>query len=387
MALPVRDQVKYWSVASVVFLGAVWLLGDVMLPFILAMAVAYMLDPVADRLEALGLSRALATVVITAVAAFIFVLIALLVLPTLIEQATDLIATAPQLFDDLQKFLTAKFPEILDDQSQLHQSLVQIGETIQSGGGELLSSAIGSVMSIFNVMMILFLVPVITFYLLLDWDRMVAEVDKLLPRDHAPVLRRLALEIDGTLASFIRGQGTVCLILGGFYAAALMLVGLKFGLVTGAIAGALTFIPYVGALVGGALSIGLALFQFWGGTETIDGATVVVATDWLRIGLVIGIFMLGQFVEGNILTPKLVGSSIGLHPVWLIFALTVFGTTFGFVGMLIAVPVAASIGVVARFAIEQYHDSRLYTGLETTDQGTEAAYDAASIPTDSTEQS
>ncbi|MFT6426560.1 MAG: putative PurR-regulated permease PerM, partial [Celeribacter sp.] len=225
MALPVRDQVKYWSVASAVFLGAIWLLGDVMLPFILAMAVAYMLDPVADRLEAMGLSRALATVVITAAAAFTFVLIALLVVPTLVGQATDLIATAPQLFDDLQSFLTAKFPDILDEQSQIHQSLLQIGETIQSRGGELLSTAVSSVMSIFNVMMVLFLVPVITFYLLMDWDRMVAQVDKLLPRDHAPVLRRLARQIDETLASFIRGQGTVCLILGVFYAAALMLVG------------------------------------------------------------------------------------------------------------------------------------------------------------------
>lgn len=377
MALPVREQVKYWSVASVVFLGAIWVLGDVILPFVLAMAVAYMLDPVADRLEAMGLSRVLSTVVITAAAALIFVVIALLVLPTLVRQATDLVATAPQLFADLRSFLIEKFPDLLDENSQLHQSLLQIGETIQSRGGAFLSSALTSVLSIFNVMMVLFLVPVITFYLLLDWDRMVAQVDKLLPRDHAPVLRELARQIDQTLASFIRGQGTVCLILGAFYAAALMLVGLKFGLVTGAVAGALTFIPYVGALVGGALSIGLALFQFWGGTEVINGETVVVATDWLRIGLVVGIFALGQFFEGNILTPKLVGTSIGLHPVWLIFALTAFGTLFGFVGMLIAVPVAASIGVVARFGIEQYQDSRLYTGLAHLEQGTDAAYDAA----------
>ncbi|SEK59780.1 Predicted PurR-regulated permease PerM [Pacificibacter marinus] len=368
LALPVRDQVKYWSLASVGVLGVIWVLGDVMLPFILAMAVAYMLDPVADRLESFGLSRVLATVVITASAAFVFILIALLVVPTLSRQATDLVASVPQFIEDFQKLLTARFPEILDDKSQLHQSLLQIGETIQSRGGELLSTAIASVMSIFNVMMVLFLVPVITFYLLLDWDHMVAEVDELLPRDHAPVLRRLAREIDQTLASFIRGQGTVCLILGVFYAAALMLAGLKFGLVTGAIAGALTFIPYVGALVGGVLSIGLALFQFWGGTEVIDGQTVTEATDWVRIGLVVGIFALGQFFEGNILTPKLVGSSIGLHPVWLIFSLTAFGTLFGFVGMLIAVPVAAAIGVVTRFAIEQYQDSRLYTGINADDQ-------------------
>lgn len=205
-------------------------------------------------------------------------------------------------------------------------------------------------MSLFNVVMLLVLVPVITFYLLMDWDRMVAEVDKLLPRDHAPVIRRLASDIDRTLASFIRGQGTVCLILGTFYAVGLMLVGLKFGLVAGALAGALTFIPYVGAIVGGLLSIGLALFQFWG--------------EWQWIIAVAAIFAVGQFVEGNILTPNLVGSSVGLHPVWLIFALSAFGTLFGFVGMLVAVPVAAALGVIARFAIERYHDSRLYRGLE-----------------------
>jgi predicted PurR-regulated permease PerM len=129
-----------------------------------------------------------------------------------------------------------------------------------------------------------------------------------------------------------------------------MLVGLQFGLVVGFVAGLVTFIPYLGALIGGALAIGLALFQFWG--------------DWISIGLVAGIFALGQVVEGNILTPKLVGSSVGLHPVWLIFALSVFGALFGFVGMLVAVPVAAALGVIARFAMDQYRNSKLYYGLD-----------------------
>nr|WP_321510649.1 AI-2E family transporter [uncultured Celeribacter sp.] len=359
MALPVRDQMKYWSVAAAVFFALLWLLGDVILPFVLSMAVAYMLDPVADRLEDWGLNRVAATLVITVVAAVLFVLMVLLVIPTLVKQATDLVNTAPQLFDDLQAFLIGKFPTILDQDSQLHQTLLQIGETIKSKGGALLSGALSSAMSVFNVLMLLVLVPVITFYLLMDWDRMVAEIDKLLPRDHAPVIRKLASDIDRTLASFIRGQGTVCLILGTFYAASLMLVGLKFGLVAGAVAGALTFIPYVGAIVGGILSIGLALFQFWG--------------EWYWIAAVVGIFAIGQFVEGNILTPNLVGSSVGLHPVWLIFALSAFGTMFGFVGMLVAVPVAAAFGVIARFGFEKYQNSRLYRGLSD---------DAAPLPED-----
>ncbi|WP_439104353.1 AI-2E family transporter [Celeribacter marinus] len=350
MALPVREQAKYWGIAAAVFFGLLYLLGNVILPFVLGMAVAYMLDPIADRLERWGLSRLAATILITGVAAVLFVLAAVMVLPTLVKQATGLIEIAPQLFEDLQTFLTARFPDLLDENSQLHQTLMQIGNTIQSKGGELLQTALSSAMSVFNVAMVLVLVPVITFYLLMDWDRMVAQVDKLLPRDHAPTIRKLASQIDGTLAAFIRGQGTVCLILGTFYAVALMLVGLNFGLVAGAIAGVLTFIPYVGALFGGALSIGLALFQFWG--------------EWQWIAAVIAIFAIGQFFEGNILTPKLVGSSIGLHPVWLIFALTAFGTLFGFVGMLIAVPVAAAIGVLARFATDEYKGSRLYRGLE-----------------------
>jgi predicted PurR-regulated permease PerM len=177
---------------------------------------------------------------------------------------------------------------------------------------------------------------------------MTAKINEMLPRDHAPVVRRLASQIDNTLASFIRGQGTVCLILGTYYAIALMVAGLNFGLVVGFVAGLISFIPYIGALIGGALAIGLALFQFWG--------------DWVSIGIVGGIFMVGQFLEGNILTPKLVGNSIGLHPVWLLFALSVFGSLFGFVGMLVAVPVAAMIGVLARYGIEQYMNSPLYRG-------------------------
>ena len=161
-------------------------------------------------------------------------------------------------------------------------------------------------------------------------------------------IRNLAREVDKVLAAFVRGQISVCVILGTFYSVALMFAGLQFGMVVGAIAGAITFIPYIGSLVGGALAVGLALFQFWG--------------DWVSIGIVAGIFVAGQFIEGNILTPKLVGESVGLHPVWLLFALSAFGSIFGFVGMLVAVPVAAAIGVVARFGIGQYHGSVLYKG-------------------------
>ena len=352
MAFPVQQQAKYWGIATAAFLVILWYLGDVILPFILGGAVAYCLDPIADRLEKWGLSRIMATVTITLVAVLIFVIAILLIIPTLIQQTGQLINTAPDLFANLQVWLTEKFPSLMDADSTIRQQLVSIGETIQSKGGDLVNSVVSSAMSLVNVLVLIVVVPVVTFYLLLDWDNMVAKIDELLPRDHAPVVRDIASQIDRTLASFIRGQGTVCVILGTYYAVSLMLVGLNFGLVIGVIAGLITFIPYVGALVGGVLAIGLALFQFWG--------------EWGWIAAVAGIFALGQFLEGNILTPNLVGSSVGLHPVWLIFALSVFGSLFGFVGMLVAVPVAAMLGVIARFAIAEYKKGRLYKGL--TDQ-------------------
>jgi predicted PurR-regulated permease PerM len=334
--------------AAAVFVLALWFLGDVLLPFVLGGAVAYFVDPVADRLERTGFSRPAATAVITVGAVLLFLVMLLAVIPTLIYQLIDLVQVLPQLFRDLRSFVSDQFPSLLDENSRVYQAMAAVGETLKSKGVALFETVLGSAVSFINVILLLVIVPVVSVYLLLDWDHMIARIDDLLPRDHAPVIRRLAREIDLTLASFIRGMGTVCLILGTYYAVALMLVGLNFGLAIGFIAGLVTFIPYLGALIGGALAIGLALFQFWG--------------DWVSIGLVAGIFVLGQVVEGNILTPKLVGNSVGLHPVWLILALSVFGTLFGFVGMLVAVPVAAALGVIARFIVEQYLDSRLYQG-------------------------
>jgi predicted PurR-regulated permease PerM len=361
MALPVRQQVTYWGIAAVALLFVLWAMGQVILPFIVGGAIAYFLDPVADRLERMGMGRAMATVLIFIILILVVVLAALIVIPTLIQQATDLVQAAPQLFDQLRSFLTERFPSVMVEDSPLRNSLVSIGDTIQSRGAELLQGVLSSAAGVVNILVFLVVAPVVAFYLLLDWDRMVARIDDLLPRDHAPVIRDLARQIDRTLASFVRGQGTVCLILGTFYAVALMVIGLQFGLVVGLVAGLLTFIPYVGALVGGALSIGLALFQFWG--------------EWWSIIAVALVFQAGQLVEGNILTPKLVGSSVGLHPVWLIFALSAFGSLFGFVGMLVAVPVAAVIGVLVRYALERYREGLLYRGLSGREEVTDGKPD------------
>jgi len=348
MALPVQTQAKYWGLAAAVFLALLWLLGDVLLPFVLGGAFAYLLDPIADRLERAGLSRALSVTVIALAMTMTMILAVILIIPTLIEQLAALVAAAPDYARALQAWVVETFPGFRNAETAMRGQLEQVGEAIAARGGEVLNGILTGAMSFLSVLLLIVIVPVVTVYMLLDWDRMIARIDELVPRDHAPTVRALAREIDTTLASFIRGQGAVCLIQGAFYAIALMAAGLQYGLLVGVFAGLVSFIPYVGALLGGLLAIGLALMQFWG--------------DWLSIGIVVAIFAFGQFVEGNFLTPKLVGSSVGLHPVWLIFGLSVFGTLFGFVGMLVAVPLAAVLGVLARFAIGRYKEGLLYRG-------------------------
>lgn len=369
MALPTQKQFQYWGIAALFLVFLLWALGNVLVPFILGGAIAYFLDPIADRLETWGFSRAMATVTITFTGIFIFLLLFLLVLPTLIGQLGQLITTIGQIFQDLpqtwdtlKEWLSGRFPNLDLDGTFMRDQLTAFGDMIKSRGGDLVSALLSSAQGIINVVVLLVIVPVVTFYLLMDWDRMVAQIDELLPLDHRETVRDLARQIDSTLASFIRGQGTVCLILGAFYSIALMIAGLKFGLIVGFIAGLISFIPYIGALVGGVLAIGLALFQWWSGSEVVDGETVQYGINWFRIGIVAAIFAFGQFFEGNILSPNLVGNSVGLHPVWLILALSVFGSLFGFVGMLVAVPIAAVIGVLARFLVTEYKSGQLYKG-------------------------
>jgi len=200
----------------------------------------------------------------------------------------------------------------------------------------------------FDFLSVVVITPIVAFYLLLDWDRAVASIDSVLPRRHVDTIRELAREIDATLSAFLRGQLLVCVILGSFYAIALTVAGLPFGALVGIFAGIISFVPFVGSMVGLLLSVGIAMAQFWG--------------EWWHIALIAGIFLFGQAVEGNVLTPLMVGERVGLHPVWLIFSLSAFGYVFGLPGLLVAVPLAASIGVVARWGLKQYQQSQLYTG-------------------------
>ena len=357
MRIPVQKQLTWWGIAAALLLLAMWGLGSAILPFILGAGVAYLLDPVADRLERMGLSRTMAVVLITSLAALVFVMAIVLVVPVLVRQATQLIETAPKMVEGLRTFLATRFPDLLPADSTINVAISRVGNAISERAGELFSTVMGSVAGLISIIALLVIVPVVVFYLLLDWDNMVAKIDTLLPREHASTIRRLAHEIDVALSGFIRGQGLVMSILGLWYSIMLVLVGLPFGFFIGIMAAALSFVPYVGVLIGGATAIGVALFSFWG-------------EPWW-IGVVIAIFAIGQVVEGNYLQPKIVGDRIGLHPVWLLLALSVFGALFGFVGLVAAVPLAAALGVIVRFLIQRYRESSVYTGRGTPPEPTQ----------------
>lgn len=348
MKLSARTQVMWWGGAALLSGLVLWQLGTVIMPFLIGAGIAYLLDPIADRLERAGLSRTAAVSLITLVALLAFVAVTLLVVPALIRQTTALVQAAPGMVDRLQMFLAERFPDLLPEGGTIRSALSDLSSVLTERSGKLISSVLGSVAGLFSLIALFVIVPVVAFYLLLDWDHMVARIDALLPREHADTIRNLARQIDDTLSGFLRGQGTVIVILGTFYSVLLWLIGLPYGLAIGMLAAMLSFIPYVGVLVGGAMAIGVALFYFW--------------SDPVWIGATVAIFAAGQVMEGNYLQPKIVGGHVGLHPVWLMLALSVFGALFGFVGLVVAVPLAAALGVLVRYATERYRESALYTG-------------------------
>jgi predicted PurR-regulated permease PerM len=343
-------QLAFWVVTFVVLAAALWLLHDVLLPFVAGIALAYVLAPVADRGERLGINRTVAALLIVGVFVVSLISLILLLIPLLLQQGSALISHIPgyvkrvrELVVDLNlpwlNWLGAADSDttLSDLVGQLATWLISFSYSLWTGGKALVSFA-----------SVLIVMPVVTFYLIRDWHPMVDRVDSWIPVRQRDTVRQLAREIDAAIGGFLRGQFGVCLFLGCYYAVGLMLAGLEFGLLIGLIAGVITFVPYIGSMTGLMIAASVAIAQFW--------------PDWKRITLVIAIFLVGQFIEGNIVSPKFVGERVGLHPVWLIFAMFAFGYLFGFVGLLIAVPLGAAIAVLLRFGLRQYFASPIYTG-------------------------
>jgi predicted PurR-regulated permease PerM len=344
----------YWVGFAIVALVLIWLLSGALTPFVAAMAIAYLLDPLADKLERLGLSRAAATALIMFGFFTSAILVLIILIPLIEVQIAAFAQSAPELWRNAQAtVLRLGGPALANFISeQTHgTTTAPIGDLAKGAlewGGGVLRSVWSGGLAIVGFVSLFIITPVVSVYLLLDWDRLVAEIDSWLPRDQAPVIRQLAGEIDRVLAGFVRGQVLVCLALAVYYVAALSLVGLQFGLVVGAGAGLLSFIPYVGSIIGIGSAAIIGLVQFW-------------STPWLLVQIAL-VFVVGHILEGYVLTPRLVGHNVGLHPVWLMFALFAFGTLFGFLGLLLAVPVSAAIGVLLRFGMGKYLESPLYLG-------------------------
>ncbi len=348
-----RQQLKFWLAVLGILVAILWVFGGILLPFVAGMVLAYFLDPVADWLEDRNIPRLAATIMIVGVFVLIFILILIFLAPVLIDQIGSFARELPAYVQNIVKLFNDASPE------WLLKEIEERGIDMKGPASDLAAKAAGWLatllqgvlsggLALVNLIALLVVTPIVAFYMLNDWDRMIAKVDSWVPREHVETVRQLADDADNAIAGFIRGQGTVCITLGIVYAIALTLVGLNFGLLIGLGAGLLSFVPYVGAILGGLASVGMALVQFW--------------PDWVMVAVVAAIFAAGQFLEGNFLTPKLVGDNVGLHPVWLMFALFAAGYLFGFVGMLLAVPVAAAIGVLIRFALEKYMESPLYQG-------------------------
>ncbi|MDX1693613.1 MAG: AI-2E family transporter [Ketobacteraceae bacterium] len=332
-----------------VLIFLLWLLHGILLPFVVGMAIAYFLDPVAGRLEALGLSRRIAVGLIVLFFTLLGLAVTLLVLPIVLTQTLELLRQMPDYMERARAWLDATAggrlsPLLGIEPGDFRNALKSaIGPAMQ-----VLGSMWNQGMALVGLGSLLLVTPIVSIYLLLDWHQMVARVDSLVPHRHRAEVRKVFVEIDRTLAGFVRGQGTVCLLLGIFYAVGLSLVGLRFGLLVGLAAGLISFVPYLGAIIGGLAAGLLATLQFW--------------PDHIAIALVVAVFALGQFLEGNFLTPKLIGDRVRLHPVWVMFALFSFGYLFGFVGVLLAVPVAAALGVLTRHGLRHYQESELFLG-------------------------
>lgn len=347
-----RRSLAFWVVGFLVFLGVVWLLRAILLPFLAGLAVAYFLDPICDRMQRWGISRVWATSLLTVVFAVLVVAAFALLLPLAIHQLGDLVDSAPTLLDAARKkvrVLLDRFNQVVDPNTadQIRDGLTSSFGGFGSWIAGVLTGLLSSGLALLNILSLIFLTPVVAFFMLRDWDGFIAKLESWIPRNQVEVVRSLACQIDDILAAWVRGVALVCVLLAAFYAVTLSLIGLKVGLFIGIFAGLLSFVPFVGAVGGLILAVGMAAIEF---------------DDPWRIAAVAAVFLIGQAAEGNWLTPMLVGNKVELHPVAVIFALLAGGALFGFVGLLLAVPMAAVIGVLTRYAIQQYLKSQLYTG-------------------------
>ena len=350
-------QLWFWLAALAFLVLAVALLSDILLPFVVAIVGAYFLNPLADRLQSYGFNRTWAAILIVGLAAVLVALALIVLVPVLVEQVRQLVAALPAATEQFKVFLErhgrewlgAGFPSF---QKAVDKAIAEQSQNWAATAGAIMASVWSRGLALVNFVSLLLIPPVVVFYLLVDGHAMLERVDAALPRDHAPTVRRLAGEINDAVAAFIRGQGTICLVLGIFYAIGLSWAGINYGLLVGLSTGVLTFVPVIGWLLGVIAAASLAIIQSWPDLGPLLKA----------LGVLVG----GMAIDAAFLSPRFVGPKVGLHPVWMIFALFVFSYLFGLVGTLVAVPLAAAVAVLVRFALQLYLASPVYKGSDAT---------------------
>lgn len=340
----------FWGILFLLFGLAVYALKSILLPFVVGITIGYLFDPLVDKLAKRGCNRTLAAILILVLAAIIIIPTLVLLIGIINEQLMRFLHFLPEYISSLTKKaepflreLQNKFPDF--NSEKIKEQLGNNTSNALKVGVSAIGKIIGGGIAFLSLLSLLVITPVVTFYMLRDWKHFTKKIDDLLPKRSKTTIRKIAKDIDRAIAGFIRGQMTVCLILGMFYGTALHLTGLQLGFVIGFIAGIISFIPYVGSIFGFLVSMTIAFVQF---------------DSYSPMLLIVGIFAVGQVLEGSFLTPKFIGESIGIHPVWILFALLTGGVLLGFLGLLIAIPAAAVIGVLVRHSIENYKKSEYY---------------------------
>lgn len=346
-----RWSAIFWAGVLALFFVALWLLSPILLPFVVGAAIAYFLNPVVDRLERWRVPRSIATALVLLLFLLFLVAVVKLLAPLVEAQLNELERRLPALVArgnaEIQQLIRLAQEKLTqEDVARLRDVAGTWAASVLAAAAHFAEGLLTSGVALANLLELLLITPIVAFLLLRDWEKIVAQVDGWLPRQYAATIREQARLVDETLAGFIHGQLLVSLSLAVYYAILLTAAHLEFALIIGLLSGILSVIPFIGVTICFILTMGLALLQF--------------GSDFTSVGIVFLIFVIGQTIESNVLSPKLVGERINVHPVWVIFALLAFGTLFGFLGMLLALPAAAVIGVVVRFALSRYLASSLY---------------------------
>ena len=331
----------FWIAVSAIAMVALVLLRQILMPFVVGALLAYLIVPAVDRLERLGIRRALAAMIIFLPLLACLVAFLLIMLPAIIGEIRFFIDQFPHYVTTLQLLVNeATGPwlhAVMGDDLHIEQSSADVARTMSNNWLDgFLSSLWSSGRAVISLLSLIVVTPIIAIYLAIDWHRMIATIDGWFPPKYRNDVRELGLEIHNTVAGFVRGQVVICLVLAALYAAALKVIGLNHGIVIGLAAGIISFVPYLGAATGLIVSVCVALVQFW--------------PNWAPAAIVGGIFIVGEMLSDYVLSPRIVGRRVKLNPVWMMFALFAFGWLFGFIGVLLAIPLAASLGVILRFA-------------------------------------